>query len=74
MKTGAEWMDGAQSGFQSHRGCGELESVKGGGKGKEKARLASLWDSRAGSTGLHAVLKTLAHTAHRAKNNGAGRL
>lgn len=74
MKTGAEWMDGAQSGFQSHRGCGELDSVKGGGKGKEKAQLASLWDTCAGSTGLHAALKTLAHTAHHAKNNGAGRL
>lgn len=61
MKTGAEWMDGAQSGFQSHRGCSELDSMKGGGKGKEKekAQLASLWDSHAGSTGLHAFFENL---------------
>lgn len=65
MQTGAERMDGAQSGFQSHPGCGELGSVTGprrkgkGGKEKGKAQLASLWYSRAGSIGHHAFFENL---------------
>lgn len=60
MKTGAERMDGAR---QASRVTGAAVSwilrEEEERERKERARLASLGDSRAGSTGLHAFFENL---------------